>query len=86
VGHSSGPNATISAGVLRGKQLTMTGFAGLHTAMREKVAALTWLWDSLGSGQLHVPVNTISIEELPVAWREQAASPHAKYVVLHAHP
>jgi NADPH2:quinone reductase len=83
VGHSASPNATIPAGVLRGKQLTVHGFAGLHTPLRDKAPALTWLWKALGSGQLQVPVNTVPIEELEVAWRAQATSPHAKYVVVH---
>jgi NADPH:quinone reductase-like Zn-dependent oxidoreductase len=82
VGHSAGPNANIPAGVLRGKQLTMTGFAGLHTPLRDKAAGLTWLWEALQKGQLQVAVNAVPIEELEVAWRAQATSPHAKFVVV----
>ena len=82
VGHSAGPMATVPAGLLRGKQLTVTGFAGLHVPFDEKRAALTWLWEALAAGSLHVAVATVSLEELPTAWRGQAASPHAKYVVV----
>lgn len=82
VGHSSNPTASIPAGLLRGKQLTLTGFAGLHTTILQKQPALTWLWDALAAGTLHVNVTTGSLEELPAAWRAQASSPHAKYVVV----
>jgi NADPH:quinone reductase-like Zn-dependent oxidoreductase len=82
VGHSAGPNATIPAGVLRGKQLTVTGFAGLHTSLRDKLPALTWLWGTLASGEIEVAVTPVSLDELPEAWRAQANSPHSKYVVV----
>jgi NADPH:quinone reductase-like Zn-dependent oxidoreductase len=82
VGHSAGATAQIPAGLLRGKQLTLTGFAGLHTPLTDKRAALGWLWAALAAGELEVEVNRISLEDLPSAWAAQAASPHAKYVIL----
>lgn len=86
IGHSAGANATISAGLLRGKQLTVSGFAGLHTPLRDKRIALEWLWNELNSNRLQVAVTTVPLEELPTAWRAQATSPHAKYVVVPASP
>jgi NADPH2:quinone reductase len=82
VGHSAGPVAAIPAGLLRGAQITLTGFAGIHVPLRDKRVALTWLWAALASGQISVAVNSIPLEDLPSAWRAQAASPHAKYVVV----
>jgi NADPH2:quinone reductase len=82
VGHSAGPVAQIPAGVLRGKQITLTGFAGLHTPLRDKRAALSWLWTALALGDLHVDVTSVPLEELPRAWRAQSASAHTKFVVL----
>ena len=84
IGHSAGATANIPAGILRGKQLALYGFAGLHTPLQDKRVALTWLWTALRDGALRVAVNTVSLEELPAAWRAQATSPHAKYVVLHS--
>ncbi|MFG3133210.1 zinc-binding alcohol dehydrogenase family protein [Streptomyces tendae] len=84
VGNPAGPTARIPAGLLRGKQLTLSGFAGLHTPLRDKRAALTWLWNALTRDELRVDVRTFPFEELPSAWRTQAASPHAKCVVLPA--
>jgi NADPH2:quinone reductase len=85
VGHSAGPTATIPAGVLRGKQISLSGFAGLHTALTDKQAALEWLWGELAAGRLRVPVSTLPLEDLPTAWEAQATSPHAKHVVV-PHP
>jgi NADPH2:quinone reductase len=81
VGHSAGPVAAIPAGLLRGRQLTMIGFAGIHVSLAEKRVALAWLWEALGAGRLSVAINAIALDDLPGAWRSQAASPHAKYVV-----
>ncbi|MFB7074779.1 zinc-binding alcohol dehydrogenase family protein [Streptomyces sp. NPDC056290] len=82
IGNPAGATAQVPAGLLRGKQLTLSGFAGLHTPLRDKRAALTWLWTVLAAGELRVPVHTLPLAELPSAWKAQSASPHAKYVVL----
>ena len=82
VGHSAGPTATIAAGLLRGKQITVSGFAGLHTLLSDKRTALEWLWGELAAGRIRVPVTTLPLEDLPTAWSAQATSPHAKHVVV----
>ena len=82
VGNPAGATARIPAGLLRGRQLTLSGFAGLHTPLRAKQAALTWLWDALARAELQVDVRTFPLEDLPAAWRAQALSPHAKCVVM----
>ena len=82
IGNLSGPTAQIPAGLLRGKRLTLSGFAGLHTPLQDKRPALTWLWTALAGGDLRVEVNTFPLEQLPAAWQAQAVSPHAKCVVL----
>ena len=82
IGNMAGPTAHVPAGLLRGKQLTLSGFAGLHTPLVEKQVALTWLWSRLASGEVQVDVQTFSLEQLPDAWRAQATSPHAKCVLL----
>lgn len=84
IGNLAGATAEVPAGLLRGKQLTISGFAGLHTPLQDKHAGLQWLWAALSGGQLQLDVNTFSLDELPQAWQAQAASPHAKCVVVHA--
>ncbi len=82
IGNLAGATAQLPAGVLRGKQLTLSGFAGMQLPLAAKQPALTWLWAALADGELQVPTRTFNLQELPEAWREQAASPHAKCVVL----
>lgn len=82
IGNPAGATAQVPAGLLRGKQLTLSGFAGLHTPLRDKEPALTWLWAALSRGELQVEVRGFPLDDLPSVWRAQAASPHAKYVLL----
>ncbi|HEV2639511.1 MAG TPA: zinc-binding dehydrogenase [Actinocrinis sp.] len=82
IGNPAGPTAQIPAGLLRGKQLTLSGFAGLHTPLRDKSAALTWLWNALAQGELKVEVRAFPLARLPEAWQAQAHSPHAKSVIV----
>ena len=86
VGHSAGATASIPAGLLRGRQLTLVGFAGLHTSLHQKRPALAWLWAALAAGSLRIDVTPVPLEEIATAWRAQAASPHAKYVVVPSAP
>jgi NADPH:quinone reductase-like Zn-dependent oxidoreductase len=81
IGNLAGATAQLPAGLLRGKQLTVSGFAGLHTPLRDKQAALTWLSGALAADTLRVDIRTFGLGELSAAWTEQAASPHAKCVV-----
>jgi NADPH:quinone reductase-like Zn-dependent oxidoreductase len=82
VGNLAGPTAEVPAGLLRGKQLTLSGFAGLHLSLRDKQPALAWLWAALSRGELALETRVFPLDELPAAWRAQAGSPHAKCVVV----
>ncbi|WP_172582407.1 quinone oxidoreductase family protein [Subtercola boreus] len=82
VGNLAGPTAEVPAGLLRGKQLTLSGFAGINVPPAEKQAALAWLWKAVSAGELDLAITTVTLEDLPRAWRAQAASPHAKYIVV----
>lgn len=82
IGNPAAATAEMPAGLLRGRQLTLSGFAGLHVPTGEKRAALAWLWAALAEGELHIEVRPFALEELPAAWRAQAASPHGKYVLV----
>ncbi|GGM94566.1 NADPH:quinone reductase [Lentzea pudingi] len=82
IGNAAGASAQVPAGLVRSKQLTLSGFAGLHTPLKAKRVALSWLWNALVRSKLQLEVRTVSLEELPRAWRDQAHSPHAKCVVV----
>ncbi len=78
VGNLAGATAQIPAGMLRGRQITLSGFAGLHIPLQDKRVALTALW----AGDLQLETRTFILDELPEAWRAQAASPHGNCVVV----
>lgn len=82
IGNLAGSTARVPAGLLRGKQISLSGFAGLHTPLSEKAAALSWLWSASARGNISVDVNTYPLRGLPAAWNDQASSPHAKCVIL----
>ncbi|MDQ2758113.1 MAG: zinc-binding dehydrogenase [Actinomycetota bacterium] len=82
IGNLAGPVAQVPAGLLRGRQLTLSGFAALHLGLEAKEAALTWLWSALRDGHLQVDTLVFDLDDLPAAWARQAASPHAKCVVV----
>jgi NADPH:quinone reductase-like Zn-dependent oxidoreductase len=82
IGNLAGATVQVPAGLLRGKQLTLSGFAGLHTPLRDKRTALAWLWTALARGELQIEVRTFPLEGSVAAWRAQAVSPHAKCVIL----
>lgn len=82
IGNLAGPTAQVPAGLLRGRQLVLSGFAGLHLSLQDKRPALTSLWTAIARGEVELETRTFALEELPTAWRAQAASPHAKCVVV----
>ena len=82
IGNGAGATAQVPAGLLRGKQLTLSGFAGLHIPLADKREALSWLWSAVGRAELRVEIRTVPLEGLAAAWRAQAESPHAKLVVI----
>ncbi|MDJ0396437.1 zinc-binding alcohol dehydrogenase family protein [Rhodococcus sp. G-MC3] len=82
IGNPAGAVVRIPAGLLRGKQLTLAGFAGLHTPLQDKLEALTWLWNALLRNELHVDVRTYPLSQIQTAWKLQASSSHGKCVIL----
>ncbi|MGX6604992.1 quinone oxidoreductase family protein [Micromonosporaceae bacterium Da 78-11] len=86
IGNAAGATASVPAGLLRGRQLTLSGFAGLHTPLRDKGRALTWLWTAIARGELQVAARTVTLDGFAAAWRAQANSPHAKFVLVPGSP
>ncbi|WP_319451162.1 MULTISPECIES: zinc-binding alcohol dehydrogenase family protein [unclassified Mycobacterium] len=84
IGNAAGASAEIPAGLLRSRQLTVVGFAGLHVPMTIKEPALVWLWRQIAARKLHVPVERSSLVDIGRTWSLQESSPHAKHVVFFA--
>ena len=82
IGNLAGPTVVLSAGSLRSKHLTLTGFAGLHMSMKEKQTALGWLWRQVIDAAIEVDVRTSALRDIAATWSVQQSSPHAKCVVV----
>ena len=82
IGNPSGPTVVLSAGLLRSKQLTLSGFAGIHMSMTAKQKALRWLWRQITAAAIEVDVRTSALRDIAAAWSVQQSSPHAKCVVV----
>lgn len=82
IGNAAGSTALLPAGLLRSKQLTLTGFAALHMSMEAKQMALAWLWRQVINAAIQVDVRTSALRDIAAAWSVQQSSPHAKCVVL----
>jgi NADPH2:quinone reductase len=82
IGNVAGPVAAIPAGLLRGKQIGLHGFAGLHIPLAEKRSALDWLWNGLLAEDVTIESRTYSLDEVPTAWQAQGGSPHGKCVIV----
>jgi NADPH2:quinone reductase len=82
IGNPAGSSLQLSAGLLRSKQLSLTGFAGLHMSLKQKHTALAWLWRQIIDGAIQVDIRTSALRDIAAAWSAQRASPHAKCVVI----
>ena len=82
IGNPAGSTAVLEAGLLRSKQLVLTGFAGLHMSIKAKESALDWLWGQVIDAAIRVDVRTFALEDIAATWSMQKSSPHAKCVVL----
>ncbi|GAA4009339.1 zinc-binding alcohol dehydrogenase family protein [Streptomyces plumbiresistens] len=82
IGNSVGPEISLSAGLLRGRQVSLTGFAGFYTPLTQKRLALEWLWGALMADRLHLDVVRRPLDDLPAAWADQQGSPHTKTVIV----
>jgi NADPH:quinone reductase-like Zn-dependent oxidoreductase len=84
IGNPSGSTVVLSAGLLRSKQLTLSGFAGLHMSMKAKEGALGWLWRQIIDAAIEVDVRASALRDIAATWSVQQSSPHAKCVVIPA--
>jgi NADPH2:quinone reductase len=82
LGTSAGLEATVPSAPLRGKNIRIIGHSNLTTLHETKARAYRELLDHVIAGRIHVDVDAFPLERVADAWREQAASPHRKIVVL----
>jgi NADPH2:quinone reductase len=81
VGQSAGPNATLTSGVVRGKQLEIYGYSNFVVPAEARRSAYLELVSHAARGELEFPAETYPLERVGEAWERQVNGPGAKLVI-----
>lgn len=79
VGAAAGNEAVIKS--FRGRALSILGYTNFLMSWEELAAAYRQLVAYAAEGQLKVDFEVLPLEAVPVAWKQQALSPHRKLVI-----
>ena len=82
LGQSAGQQATLDAGVVRGKALQILGHANAATPPDVKHAAFRAMCDHAAAGRLKVEYEELPLDDVAEAWQRQASSPHVKLILI----
>ena len=82
LGQSAGQEATLDAGVVRGKALRILGHGNAVTPPDVKHAAFRAMCDHAAAGELKVEYEEVPLDRIADAWERQASSPHVKLIVV----
>ena len=82
LGQSAGQQATLDAGVVRGKALRILGHANAATPPDVKHAAFRAMCDHAAAGELQVEYEEVPLDRIADAWERQASSPHVKLILV----
>ena len=82
LGQSAGQEATLDAGVVRGKALRILGHANAATPPDVKQAAFQAMCDHAAAGELEVEYEEVPLDRIADAWERQASSPHVKLILV----
>jgi NADPH2:quinone reductase len=82
LGQSAGQEATLDAGVVRGKALRILGHTNALTPPDVKEGALRAMCDHAAAGRLKVEYEELPLDDVAEAWERQASSPHVKLILV----
>ena len=83
LGQSAGQQATLDAGVVRGKALRILGHANAATPPEVKHGGLHGRCATTPRpGELTVEYEEIPLDRVADAWERQASSPHVKLILV----
>ena len=81
LGQSAGPEATVKSSILRGRSLSILGDTNFVVPWEEQAVAYRQLLEYAAAGRIAVEYEVLPLDEAPIAWKQQAASPHRKLVL-----
>ncbi len=82
MGQSAGTHASLTSAAVRGRQLDILGYSNFAVPAEARRAAYARMCDHAAAGDLAVEVERVALEEVRSAYERQAASPHAKLVIV----
>lgn len=82
LGQAAGQQATLDAGVVRGKALRILGHANAATPPEVKYTAFREMCDHAAAGDLEVEYEEVPLDQVAEAWERQASSPHVKLILV----
>jgi NADPH2:quinone reductase len=82
LGQSAAQQATLDAGVVRGKALQILGHANAVTDPAAKAKALKMMCEHATKGELKVEYEELPLDDVAAAWERQASSPHVKLILV----
>jgi NADPH2:quinone reductase len=81
IGQSASPTATLTSGVVRGKQLEIYGYSNFVVPPETRRSAYAELVGHAAFGEFHFPTETYPFERVAEAWERQSEGPGAKLLV-----
>jgi NADPH:quinone reductase len=81
IGQSAGPAATLTSGMVRGKQLEIYGYSNFVVPPEIRWAAYAELVEHAARGEIDFPIQAYAFDRIAEAWARQASGPGAKLVV-----
>jgi NADPH:quinone reductase-like Zn-dependent oxidoreductase len=82
MGQSASANATLSSSSVRAKPVEIIGYTNYTAPEERKAAAYERMVRHAAAGELRVPIERLSLDDVPDAWQRQGSSPHAKLVIV----
>jgi NADPH2:quinone reductase len=82
LGQSAGQQATLDAGVVRGKALQILGHGNAVTPPEVKYSAFRAMCDHAAAGELKVEYEEVPLDQVAEAWERQASSPNVKLILV----
>lgn len=81
IGQSAAPIATIASGLLRGKQLQISGYSNFAVPQDALAKGYTDVVQHAVAGRIRIDVEAFPLERVAEAWARQAQGPDAKLVL-----
>ena len=82
LGQSAGPEATLSSGIVRGKQLDLLGYSNFAVPVDVLAREYDRLVRQATAGEIRVEVESLPLDDVAEAWRRQAAGGAPKLVLV----